>query len=158
MVNLFIVYELDAWVRDLNTNFALGDCLSGGVKITKHFDPDKMSHSGYGIEFDTRGKYSLPDGSIVKKIIIFGVDMSKSVNIDDKRKEILVLGKGPTQRLNYTLVAETQCSINFRRPGIKFYLSLHYNGGNNFLFVKPTKTYQFKAEDLEIEDILVFRI
>ena len=27
----------------------------------------------------------------------FGVDMSSSVDIDNKRKNILILGKGPTQ-------------------------------------------------------------
>ena len=39
--------------------------------------------------------------------------MSSSVHIDNKGKNILILGKGPTQGLNHTLVAETQYSINF---------------------------------------------
>ena len=49
------------------------------------------------------------------------------------------------------LAAETQYSINFTRPGIKFCLSLHYNGSNSFLFVNATKIYQFKAKDSEIK-------
>ena len=49
------------------------------------------------------------------------------------------------------LVAETQYPINFTRPGIKFSLSLHYNGSNSFLFVNATKIYQFKAKDSEIK-------
>ena len=39
---------------------------------------------------------------------IFGVDMKLSVHIDNKGKDILILGKGQTQGLNHTLAAETQ--------------------------------------------------
>ena len=45
--------------------------------------------------------------------------MSSSVHIDNRRKNILILDKGPTQRLNHTLTAETQYSINFTRTGKK---------------------------------------
>ena len=77
--------------------------------------------------------------------------MSLSVHIDNKGKNILILGKGPTQGLNHTLTAETQYSVNFTRPGIKFCLSLHYNGSNSFLFVNATKIYQLKANNSEIK-------
>ena len=39
--------------------------------------------------------------------------MSSSVHIDNKRKNILVLGIGPTQGLEHTLTAEKVYSINF---------------------------------------------
>ena len=39
--------------------------------------------------------------------------MSSSVQIDNKKKDILVLGKGPMQGLQHTLTAEKMCSINF---------------------------------------------
>ena len=58
----------------------------------KNADSDKYSYSDYGIGFDTRGHYSLPDGSVGKNVIIFAVDMSSSVYIDNKRKDILILG------------------------------------------------------------------
>ena len=88
-------------------------------------------------------------GSVGKNGIIFGADMSSSVHIDNKRKDTLMLGKGPTQRLNHILTAETQYSINFTRPGIKCCLSLHDNGSSNCLFVNATKIYQFKTKDSE---------
>ena len=69
----------------------------GGVKWTKNADPEKYSYSGFGIGFDTRGEFSLTDGSVGKNVIIFGVDMRSSVHIDNKGKDILILGKGPTQ-------------------------------------------------------------
>ena len=41
-----------------------------------------------------------------KNVIIFGVDMSSSSYIDNKKKDILILGKGPTQGLEHTPTAE----------------------------------------------------
>ena len=32
----------------------------------------------------------------------------------------------------------------------KFYLSLHYNGANSYLFVNGTEIYEFKRKDSEI--------
>ena len=51
-VNLFIVYELERWLQDLNTDFTLKDCLSGAVKLTKNADPDGYFYLVYGIGFD----------------------------------------------------------------------------------------------------------
>ena len=59
----------------------------------KNADPDKYLYSDYGIGFDTREQYSLPDGSVSKKCIIFGVYMSSSVYIDNKGKDIIIFGK-----------------------------------------------------------------
>ena len=159
VLNFFIVYELGTWPRDLDSTFSLRGCLFGGVKLAKNADSDKYVYSGYGIGFDTRIEYSLPNGSVGKNITIFGVDISSCVDIDNKEKDILILGKGPTQGLNdTTLAAETQYSINFTRPGIKFCLNLHYNGSNSFLFVNATKNTSFQCKSIwNIETPLVFR-
>ena len=145
--------------RDLNSDFTLKDCLFGGAKLAKYAGPDKYVHIGYGIGFDSRSEFSLSDGSVDKNVIIFGVDMSSSVQIDNKKKNILILGIGSTQGLgDTTLTGETQYSINFSRSNRKFCLSLHYNGSNNFLFVNATKIYQFRAKDSKIKKVsLVFR-
>ena len=68
-----IVYELYTWSRDLNSGFELKDCLFGGVKIAKNADLDKYLYSGYGFGFDLCSEFSLPDGSMVKNLIIFEV-------------------------------------------------------------------------------------
>ena len=39
--------------------------------------------------------------------------MSSSAHIYNKKKNMLVLGKGPKQRLEHTLAAEKMYSINF---------------------------------------------
>ena len=46
--------------------------------------------------------------------------MSFSAHIDNKKKDILVLGKGPTQGLEHTLTAEKMYSINFTVTKKKF--------------------------------------
>ena len=61
--------------------------------------------------------------------------MSSSTQIDNRKKDILILGKGRTQGLEHTLTAETMYSINFAEHNKKFCLSLHYNRVNSYLFV-----------------------
>ena len=87
--------------------FTLGSFLFGGVKLTENDDPDKYSYSSYDIGFDTLGYHSLFDSNIGKNVIISGANMSSSVHIDSKGKDILILGKVPTQGSNHTLAAET---------------------------------------------------
>ena len=49
-----------------------------------------------------------------KYVIIFGADISSSVHVDNKGKDILILGEGPAQVLNdTTLSAEAKYSFNF---------------------------------------------
>ena len=93
----------------------------GTVKIAKNADVDKYVFTGYGVGFDSRSEFSLPDVSSGKNVIIFGADMSSSVHINNKEKDILILGFGPTQGLdNTTLTAEAQYSINFSRSQRNF--------------------------------------
>ena len=73
--------------------------------------------------------------------------MSSSAHIDNKKKDILILGGRPTQGLEHTLISEKMYSINFTVTNIQFCLSLHYNGENSYLFVNGTKIYKFKATD-----------
>ena len=68
-----------------------------------------------------------------KNVIIFGADMSSSVHIDNKYKNILILGEETTQGLDdTTLTAKDTYPINFALPNKRFVLSLHSNGSNSF--------------------------
>ena len=61
------------------------------------------------------------------------------LHIDNKGKDILILGEGKAQVLDdSTLTAETKCSISFAQSNRKFCLSLHYNGSDSLLFVNGT--------------------
>ena len=73
--------------------------------MTKNVYIDKYEYSGYGIGFDRRSSFSFPSGGFGQNVLIFGVDMSSSFHIDNKKKDILVLRKGPTQGLEHKLTA-----------------------------------------------------
>ena len=65
--------------------------------------------------------------------------MSSSVHIDNKGKDILILGEGPTQELDdTTLTAEEKYPISLTQSRKRFVLSLHDNGNNSFLYVNAT--------------------
>ena len=119
------------------------------VKLTKHPDIDQYKYSGYGIRFDKKGFFSLGN-EIGINLMIFGVDMSSYTYIENKKKDILILGKGSTQRLEHTLTAGKLYSINSTKHNTKFCLSLQYNGANSYLFINGTKVIKFKAKDFEI--------
>ena len=61
--------------------------------------------------------------------------MSSSTKIDSRKKDILILGKVPTQGLKHTLTAEKMYSINFTEYNKKFCFSFHYNGANSYWLV-----------------------
>ena len=57
--------------------------------------------------------------------------MSSSTKIDNKKKDILIFGKGPTPLLKHTLSAEKMYSINFTEHNKKFCLSLNHDGAKS---------------------------
>ena len=67
--------------------------------MTKNADIDKYGYSGYGIGFDRKSRFSFPGGGMGQNVIIFGADTSSSAHVDNQKKDILFLGKGPTQGL-----------------------------------------------------------
>ena len=133
-----------------DSNPTLKICLFGAITLTKNADIDKYGYSGYGIAFDRRSDFSFPGGGFGQNVLIFGVDMSSSAHIDNKKKDILDLRKGPTQGLEHTLTAEKMYSINFTLTKKKFGLRLHCNEANSYLSVNGTEIYKFKAKDSEI--------
>ena len=101
VVSIYIVYELGAsssYVSDPT----LKNCLFGAVTLTKNADIEKYKYSGYGIGFDRRSSFSFTGGGFGQNVLIFGVHMSNTIHIDNKGKDILVLGRGPTQGIEST--------------------------------------------------------
>ena len=77
--------------------------------------------------------------------------MSSSVHVDNKKKDILILGERIAQAFDdTTLTAEKKYSINFTENNKKFCLSLHHNGANSYLFVNGIEQIKFNAKDSEI--------
>ena len=150
VVNIYIVfYELGASSSHINDP-TLKNGLFGAVTLIKIADIDRYVYSGYGIGFDRRGGFSFLGCGYGQNVLIFGVDLSSTAHIENKKKDILVLGISPTQALEHTLTAEKMNSINFTVTKKNFCLSLHCNGANSYLFVNGTEIHKFKAKDSEI--------
>ena len=93
IVNLYVVYEITSF-PNIYSYPTLTNALFGAVKLTKDADIDKYKYSGYGIGFDGKGFYLYPGGRTGRNLIIFGADMTSSIKIDNRGKDILILGKG----------------------------------------------------------------
>ena len=113
IVNTYIVYEINKKDNTITSDPALENCLFGAVTLTKNVNIDMYGYSGHGIGFDRKGSFSFSGGGYGQNVLIFGVGMSFSAHIDNKKKYILALGLGPTQGLEHTLTAEKIYSINF---------------------------------------------
>ena len=114
VVKLYTVYELNTWSQELSAEFTRKDCLFGAVKVTKNATPNKCSYSGYGIEFDSRSLFPIPNIDWGKNAIIFRFDMSSSVHANNKNKDNLILGRGQTKGLdNTSLTSVAEYFISF---------------------------------------------
>ena len=151
-MKIYIVYKLTKLSNIYkNNNLTAKNALFGAVSLTKNADVDKYKYSGYGIAFDRKGSFSFPGGGYGQNVTIFGADMNSSPHIDNKGKDILILGTGPLQRLGeHSLTVEKMDLINFTKDNTKFCLSLHYNGANSYLLVNGTEIIKFKAKDSNI--------
>ena len=147
--DIYTVYGIFSDLSDYNY-LTLQNALFGAVKLTKNADINKYRYSGYGIGFDGKASFSFPGGGLGCNETIFGVDMSLSTKIDNRKKDILILGKGPIQGLEHTLSAEKMNPINFTGLDERFCPSLNYNGSNSCLFVNGTEIHKFKGKDSEI--------
>ena len=84
-MDIYIVYELGA-SSSHSDDRTLKKSLFGAVRLTKNTDIDKYGYSGCGIGFDRKLFFSFPGGGFGQNVIIFGVDMSSSSHIDNKKK------------------------------------------------------------------------
>ena len=102
------------------------------------------------LELDALLQFSCSDGSRSKNVVTFGVDMSSSVHVGNKSKDISVLGEGPTQDLHdTTITTEAKYPINFTQSGKKVMLSQHCIGNNSFLSVNAVKCIDLKQKILK---------
>lgn len=74
------------------------------MKVYQKTNSDKYGYSGYSIGLHECSKLSLPISEQVKNVIIFYMDNSFSVLPDNRRIYILILGEGPVDGLDNTLI------------------------------------------------------
>ena len=98
VLNIYIACE----ISKISSFATLANCLFDEVTLTKNSGIDKYKYSGYGIRFNRHVFYSHLSGETSRNVTIVRVDMSSSTKVDNKKKYILILGKGPTQVLEHT--------------------------------------------------------
>ena len=85
---------------------------------------------------------------VCKNVVIFGVENSSSVHINNKKSD-------PTQGLNGNTTTrrttEAKYYDYFSRSQGKLCLRLNLKGRKSFLFVTSTKIHQFKAKTSKIK-------
>ena len=106
MKNIYIFYEPGASTSHDNDP-TLKNCLFGAVTLTKNADIDKYGYSDYGIGFDRKTVFSFPGGGFGQTVIIFGVDMSFSTHIDNKKTHFI-----PWKKTNARIRTYTNCRKN----------------------------------------------
>ena len=96
---VYIIEKINAWPYIIGWDFVLGNYSFGSIKLTKISDPDNHKYSDYRFGFDVDESFLLPNGNWFRKnVITFGAERSSLVQIDDKKKDIFILYKGPTNR------------------------------------------------------------
>ena len=95
IVNVYIVYDLKSSLNYTEKITLEKNCLFGEVKITKNADITEYKNSGYCIGFDGHASLIFRRSGFGENVIIFGVNMSSSVHVDNKKKDILILGERP---------------------------------------------------------------
>ena len=155
VVNIYIVYKLGPISSIRDTDYTIQNALFDAVKIIKNTDISKNKYEGYGICFDEGGEFSLTvekgnfnRTTLTRNVLIFGADMIFTSHANNKANNNYVMGKDFVQGINYTtLYAEKEFHNKFTELGLKFVLSLHYNGDHSYLFANGYQELKFKAKN-----------
>ena len=87
IVNVYIVYDLDAQPRSPTNNFKFKICLFAATNIVKNSDKEKYVYSGYRKTFDSAGSWSF-DNDFARNVISFGADNSSSSHSDNRKNNL----------------------------------------------------------------------
>ena len=133
--NIYILFELGA-SSSHNSDPTLKNCLFGTATLTKNADIDKYKYSGYGNGFDRRSSFSFSSGGFgqnilivdIKNILIFGVDMSSSAHIDNKKRHISCWKRTNTRiRTYFNCRKNVFHSFHSNKKGIWFKFTLQWS-------------------------------
>ena len=101
IINIYTVYEINKKDNTIFSDPTLKNCLFGTVTLTKNADIDKHGYSGYGTGFNRKGEFSFLGGEYGQNVTIFGVDMSSSFHIDNKKRHINIRNRLDTRIRTY---------------------------------------------------------
>ena len=151
VMNIYIVYSLDTISNTTNTDFTAQNCLFGAVEIAKDVNTSHYKYVGYEICFDEGSNFSIGNITNGKKLIILGRNASYLSHTNNRKNNIIVLGRDFIQGFTSdgtanAIYLEKNYKINITEPNKKFVLSLHYNGEDSYLFANGVEQLRFKAQ------------
>ena len=104
----------------------------------------KYKYSGYGIGFDSCSGFSFTDEAMGKMSLFLEL-IWVHLYIVIIKKDILIVGEGPKQKLDdTTLTAEAKYPMNFTQLRKRFVLSLQYKGRVSYLLMNKNISIQSK--------------
>ena len=89
IVNVYIVYDLDAWPRNSTNNFQFKNCFFGATNAIENSDKEKYVYSECGITFDSAHSWCFGN-NFAGNVIIFAVDNSSSFHSDNRKNNFLI--------------------------------------------------------------------
>ena len=99
IVNIYIIYDLDAWARDPSNYVKFKNWLLASASVVNDSDQDKYVYSGYGITFDSADLRSF-DNDSARNVIIFDDDNSWLYHADNCKNNFVLLSEIPTFGIN----------------------------------------------------------
>ena len=120
IVNDYISYELNGWLRNPTNNFKFQNWLFGASNVIKNCDKEKFVYTGYGMTFESAGLWSF-DNDTARNVIIFDVGNNSSLHSYNCKNDFLVLGEGPPFGVNERFGApENNFDISFSKGNTQF--------------------------------------
>ena len=138
IVNVYIVYELNAWPTNPTNNFKFKNYLFGANSVVRSCDKEKWVYSSCGITSDSAGSWSF-DNDSAENVKTFGVDNSYSSYSDNCKNNFVNLGEEPTFGINGSFGLPEKSLVLILVKQIQ-----------SFLFVNGKEIYKFKANNKNI--------
>ena len=85
IVNVYIVYDLDVWPRNLSNHFKFKNCLFETTNIIKNNNTEKYVYKGYRVTCDDASDFP-------RNVVNFGFDNSSSSHSANCKNNFLIIG------------------------------------------------------------------
>ena len=150
IVNVYIAYDLDTWLRDPTSNFKFKDCFFGATSVAKNIDKEKFMYSGDSWSFD------IAKNDIAKNVIIFGVENISSSRADKCKNNFLVQVKIQLSELMKDLVHQREGLVLILIKKTQKFAWVYINADNGYLFVNGKEIFKFKADNKNVNFLTQF--
>ena len=116
---MYCVYELQPVTARRDDTFTIQNALFGAMETTKNADTSKYAYKGYGICFDEGGTFSKGNINNGRNVLIFGVDESSLVHVNNKANNIYVMAIFLYKELTTRRCTQKKCTAKILVKQVK---------------------------------------